>query len=347
MPITKLDFFIVTYEPQIVKTHLIFLFGIFVKEQFIMWTFKMYFQDDGEFFEYDPFGMTGAAGTERALPYSESLLSFLELGSADWEPLIQQAALDLEQFFSTRDPAHADRMMQALGELAARHIYFQLLYLRCFERKATGSLESRMAEELRLLPAQLKVYQEQARIFLERILDIDQVWREVRKNMRKAYLFDGPRDAALFRFEPTPISLGVIRGGNCGEILYPNTIRDLIDFSLRECVRREIPVRRCRSCGRYFPITGRITAEYCSRPSSSGKLCRSTAPVQKWAESRRSDQVFQEYRREYKRRFAWIKAGKLTEEQFAAWHKAAKSRKKNCDQERISLDEFKAWLKNS
>ena len=59
-------------------------------------------------------------------------------------------------------------MMQALGELGARHIYFQLLYLRCFECKATGSLEPRMAEELRLLPAQLTAYRKQAQTFLER-----------------------------------------------------------------------------------------------------------------------------------------------------------------------------------
>ena len=36
-----------------------------------------------------------------------------------------------------------------------------------------------------------------------------------------------------------------------------------------------------------------------------------------------------------------------TEEQFAAWHKAAKARKKDCDREVLSLDEFKAWLKDS
>lgn len=47
------------------------------------------------------------------------------------------------------------------------------------------------------------------------------------------------------------------------------------------------------------------------------------------------------------RRFAWIKAGKLTEEQFAAWHKAAKARKKDRDREVISLDEFKAWMRDS
>lgn len=309
-----------------------------------MWTFKMFFQDDGEFFEYDPFGMQGAAGTEKALPFLESLLSFLELDPTDWKPLVQQASSYLGQFTSTGDAAYIDHMMQTLGELGARHIYLQLLYLRYFERRATKSLEPQMAEELRLLPAQLKAYQEQAQLFLERILDIDQVGRAVQQNTRAAYFFDQSRDDSLFGFEPIPVSFGVIRDGVCGEILFPNTLRDLIDFSLRECVKREIPVRRCRNCGRYFPITGRITAEYCNRPGVSGKLCRSTAPVRKWTESRRSDQVFQEYRREYKRRFAWIKAGKYTEEQFAAWHKEAKTRKKDCDREDISLDEFKEAL---
>ena len=71
-----------------------------------MWTFKMFFHDDGEFFEYDPFGMEGTVGTEKALPYLESLLRFLELEPADWEPLIQQAGSDLEQFLSTGDPVH-------------------------------------------------------------------------------------------------------------------------------------------------------------------------------------------------------------------------------------------------
>lgn len=131
-----------------------------------MWVFKMYFQDDGEFFEYDPLGMQGAADTEKALPYLESLLSFLELNSEDWEPLIQQAAADLERFLSTGDSAYTDHMMQVLGELSARHVYFQLLYLRWFGRRVLGKIESRMAEELRLLPAQLTAYRKQAQSFL-------------------------------------------------------------------------------------------------------------------------------------------------------------------------------------
>ena len=58
-----------------------------------------------------------------------------------------------------------------------------------------------MTEELRLLSGQLTAYQKQAQIFLERILDIDQVGREVQQNTRAAYFFDQPHDTALFRFE--------------------------------------------------------------------------------------------------------------------------------------------------
>ena len=114
-----------------------------------------------------------------------------------------------------------------------------------------------MTEKPRVLPVQLIAYRKQARIFLERILDIERVGREVRQSTRAAYFFDQPLDTALFHFELVPASFGIIRNSDCREILYPNSIRDLIDFSLRECIKQEIPVRRCRSCGKDFPITGR------------------------------------------------------------------------------------------
>lgn len=37
----------------------------------------------------------------------------------------------------------------------------------------------------------------------------------------------------------------------------------------------------------------------------------------------------------------------MKSEEFASWHKAAKTRKNDCDREVISLDEFKTWLKDS
>ena len=312
-----------------------------------MWIYKTHFLGDGEFFEYDTFGGQGSNATQIALPYLESLLSFLEMDCAEWESLIQKACGGLEQFLATKDAAYTDQMMRVLGELSEKHVYFKLLYLQWFWRKSNGSIDPGMAEEMRQLPEQLLLYQKQAQKFVENILDVDRVGRDVQKNISANYVFDQPHDVELFCFKPIPVSFGPVGEDTCGSILYPNTIRDLIDFSLRDCVAKNIPVRRCRSCGRYFPIIGRITAEYCSRPQPSGKLCRNIAPVQKWAKNSKKDLVFSEYRREYKRHFSWIKAGKISEEAFFVWAKQAKAKKHACDAEKITLDEFKDWLKNS
>ena len=47
------------------------------------------------------------------------------------------------------------------------------------------------------------------------------------------------------------------------------------------------------------------------------------------------------------RRFAWIKAGRITDEAFYAWSEKAREEKKKCDRDIISLAEFQQWLKES
>jgi len=202
-----------------------------------------------------------------------------------------------------------------------------------------------MTEELRQLPEQLKAYQKQAQYFIEHILNFDAVGPETQKNTRVNYVYDEPKDLDLFRFQPILMGFEPVSEDTCGAVLWPNSIRDIIDFSLRDFVTRGIPVRRCKNCGRYFPLTGRVSAEYCERPTVSGKLCRSTASASKWMEERRDDQIFREYRREYKRRFAWIKAGRIRPEDFYLWSEQAREKKAECDEGKITLEEYRKWLK--
>lgn len=311
-----------------------------------MWTYKLRFTGDCERFEYDPFGCQGAAATQVEFPYQESLLSFLELPSSEWEQPLTEIATNWERFFAAGDAASADQAMQQMGELAARHIYFRLPYLRWFECKAAGKLSAEITEELRQLPEQLTAYQKQAQYFLEHILDLDSVGRETQKNTRTHYVYDEPKDPALFRFQPIPMGFEPVSEDACGAVLWPTSIRDIIDFSLRDFVTRGTPVRRCKNCGRYFPLTGRISAEYCERPTASGKPCRSTASASKWNEERREDQIFREYRREYKRRFAWIKVGRIQPDAFYTWSEQARAKKAECDEGKITLEEYRAWLSN-
>ena len=68
-------------------------------------------------------------------------------------------------------------------------------------------------------------------------------------------------------------------------------------------------MRRCKNCGRWFPQTGRVSAEYCERPVAQGEqTCREMGAFQQWTKKQSDDPVFKAYRKEYKRRFAcfWL-----------------------------------------
>ena len=96
------------------------------------------------------------------------------------------------------------------------------------------------------------------------------------------------------------------------DVLYPDSIYSIIDFHLRECVKREARLRVCKNCGRYFAIQGRSNAEYCDRIfDEKGRTCKNVGAIALWTKNKSSDEAFKLYRREYKKRFAWIKAGKI------------------------------------
>ncbi len=47
------------------------------------------------------------------------------------------------------------------------------------------------------------------------------------------------------------------------------------------------------------------------------------------------------------RPFAWIKAGRVTAEEFYAWSEKAREKKAECDGRKITLEEYQQWLKDS
>lgn len=88
--------------------------------------------------------------------------------------------------------------------------------------------------------------------------------------------------------------------------------------------------------------------EYCERPVPRGEqVCREIGAFKQWTKKQSDDPIFKAYRKEYKRRFAWIKAGRISGEAFYAWSEQARAQKKECDEGTIALEDFQRWLKES
>ena len=267
-------------------------------------------------------------------------------------PTLKRISGNWEKWITADDRDAVTVAMMDLGDLKQRHIYFQLLYTRCYNRisnpnrKRGDTEDQQILTELQDVTIQLPQYQKQIQKFFELVLDVDQAGRDPQKQAWKNYHQNEPRDPELFQFRPIPVSFEPVEEGRCSPVLYSASIPDMIDYSLRTCVERRITVRRCKNCGRYFPQTGRVSAEYCERPVPEGQQrCREIGALKQWTLRQANNDAFKAYRREYKKRFAWIKAGRITNQQFYDWSERARAEKDKCEQGLISQKEFEDWLK--
>ena len=123
------------------------------------------------------------------------------------------------------------------------------------------------------------------------------------------------------------------------EVLYVRDPLDIIDFYVRECIRRLLLTRCCKHCGRWFFLTGHQGLEYCDRTlDAKGRTCREIGAFAVYAQSKKSDEVFTAYRREYKKRNAWMQAGKITKQSYENWCSKAQAAKKDLADGKITLE---------
>ena len=122
---------------------------------------------------------------------------------------------------------------------------------------------------------------------------------------------------------------------------------DLKEFATQFSETRK-QVEKFLECVLDVDSAGRVSAEYCERPVKYGEQrCREIGAFRQWTKKQTDDPIFKAYRKEYKKRFAWIKAGRITDEQFYVWSEQAREEKKKCDREIISLEDFQQWLRDS
>lgn len=316
--------------------------------------FRTHIDGGREYYEY-----TDAADREQTIkkdfPFPESLMSLLYMDIWELESITKRMDKALMSFYQSRDYNELQIVAAGLNELAPRHICFELLRLDWLERlKMVDSTAPRDFQDL--LPhkkishlcSSIDTMQKQIKGLIAQALDMDGEKRSVSEKMVAYYNAEGGDTLNTFQFQPQTMNFEVIDRRIFAEVLYPKDVCDLIDFHVRECVKREVRMRVCKNCLRYFAVTGKASMEYCGRIcDSKGRTCREMGAINTWTQRKQGDEVFKEYRREYKKRFARINAGKLTKSAFYAWSEEARRRKEDCDSGVITTEDFSRWLKES
>ena len=315
------------------------------------YSYKVWVADGKEHFEYG-----NEQKKKKGLPFGTSLMELLYLDVWAYGELFDGMGKSLMELYSSKEQQYAEEVLATLDTIAPKHVYFELLRLEWRDRLEQAKRQNYEniagllpRKELTHIPSNIHTMQEQINTLFAHVLDLDTSPKEpVQKKMVRYYNYRGDDQLNTFQFQPQPMSFEVIDRKTFTEVLYPKNIYDMIDYFVREFVKQEQPVRICKNCNRYFALSGRSDAEYCNRPiDDKGRTCRDVGAIKVWTEKRKDDDVFKVYRREYKKRFGWIRAGKIEQEDFYAWSEKAREQKAKCDAGEISLQEFVRWLTNS
>ena len=316
--------------------------------------FKTYIDSGREYYEYTD--VTDREQTiKKDFPFSESLMELLYMDTQELEAITKKMDKALLAFYQSGAKDDLQVVAAGLDELASRHVYFELLRLDWLGRldmvdsTAPGDFQDLLPhKKISHLCSSIDTMQKQIKGLITQTLDMDGEKKSVSEKMVTYYNAEGGDTLNTFQFQPQTMNFEVIDHKIFTEVLYPRDIYDLIDFHVRECVKREVKMRVCKNCLRYFAVTGKASTEYCDRVcDSKGRTCREIGAINTWTQRKQGDEVFKEYRREYKKRFARINAGKLTKSAFYAWSEEARKKKEDCDSGVISPEEFSRWLKES
>jgi len=129
------------------------------------------------------------------------------------------------------------------------------------------------------------------------------------------------------------------------ETLHTESAEDLAYFLLSRCLQADVRFRKCKYCGRYFPVIGRQVNEYCNRLiAGSTKTCKELGYNKLYEKSLYQNPANKEYKRAYKTRNARIRRGLMTREEFNEWADAARQLRDRCLAGEISVEELITWL---
>ena len=321
------------------------------------YTAKTYVANGKEEYIFGIPGYGGSFAIHESQAFTLGLLRMLYLDMDPVRAIAEKTEQACRNLVRTKDEFYADEVQRYLDQLAESHVYFWVTKLDWSRRLKLARQNNYAFKYGRLvrdylpqgkfneMPDRIAKLQRLGLALIEDVMDIDRTGDRFQERLRDYYLRTRNDSQNVFRFHPCRINYELVDSTQFIEVLYPETVYDFIDFHLRLCLQQEMRARRCKNCGRWFIITTKSTAEYCDVTlDERGHTCKQRGAIKRWVRSKSVDPVFLEYRREYKRRFAWIRAGAISDTAFYAWSAAARKMKAACEAGEISFEEFRAWL---
>ena len=309
--------------------------------------FKVYLNKNTEHFIYKEDG--GEIKAE--FDFTQTLLDLLDLDIFKYEYLFDDMKKALYELYSKENVERNISVIKSrLDTLAELHIYFKLVKIDWFERldkfyhnDCKSATDTLPIKQLTRITSYIVERQRQITDILSTVLDIFSSDGDVQKKMIR-YCERG--FDIKFKFENLSTTFEIIGSSTFAEVLYSKNIYEIIEFFVRELLKREQPFKVCKSCGRYFAIISHTNSEYCNRLfKDTNKTCKEIGAVKVYQAKVADNLAMKEFNKSYKTHFARIKYKRMTKEEFKIWSDVARKYRDEVMDGKKPLDGFIKWLK--
>lgn len=127
-----------------------------------------------------------------------------------------------------------------------------------------------------------------------------------------------------------------------------STIEEMLMFEFWQMIICGVKLRKCKRCSKYFIMKGNYDTNYCDRiAEGETRNCQDLAAQENYKKKMADNAAISMYSKYYKRYAARVRVRQIKEPDFKKWKYQAMTKRDECTDGRISLDEFDAWLEAS
>ncbi len=127
-----------------------------------------------------------------------------------------------------------------------------------------------------------------------------------------------------------------------------DSLEEMLMFELWQMMLEGVKLRKCKRCGKYFIMKGNYEANYCDRAADgTTRTCQELAAQENYKKKMADNAAIPLYQKYYKRYAARVRVKKIKEPDFKKWKYQAMTRRDECTDGRITIQEFETWMENS
>ena len=132
------------------------------------------------------------------------------------------------------------------------------------------------------------------------------------------------------------------------EVCECESIEQTIEFEFLQLLKNESNIRQCKRCGKYFIMKGNYDTNYCDRiAEGETRNCQDLAAQDNYKKKMADNAAIPLYQKYYKRYAARVRSRQIKEPDFKKWKYEAMTKRNECTDGKISVEEFEDWLESS